>query len=295
MTPPRSPRLRVGAVPFLNARPLVFGLEQGIGRGRIELQYDVPSALAPRMAAGELDVALLPTIELARIPGLVVVPGLGISTRGPAASVLLVCKKPLREVRSVALDPDSRTSNALVQILFREVWKTRPEFSMGSSELAASLLKHDAAVRIGDKALFEPLPAGTEAVDLGAAWTRARGLPFVFAVWAARSGVVDREIYNALHQSKRQGAKVLDLIALDYTWRGIQDPERSLDYLTRHMSYRFGAPEMASLKKFFASARSAGLVDHEPALSLASFGHSACPPVTTGRSRGRAIAEKVER
>ncbi len=288
-------RLRVGAVPFLNARPLVFGLEQGIARERVELQYDVPSVLASRMAAGDLDVALLPTIELARIPGLVVVPGLGISARGPAASVILVCKKPLAEVKSVALDPDSRTSNALVQVLFRETWKTRPLFSMGASDLAASLLKHDAAVRIGDKALFEPLPAGTEAVDLGAAWTRARGLPFVFAVWAARSGVVDREIYDALHQSKRQGLRVLDLIALDYTWRGIQDPEKSLDYLTRNMSYRLGAPELASLGSFLASARSAGVLEHDAEVALAAFGKAAGRPIAPARTRARALAGRVER
>jgi len=285
-------RVRLGAVPFLNAKPLVFGLERGIGRERIELRYDVPSLLAERLAAGELDAALLPSIELARIPGLVVVPGISISARGPAASVLLVCRKPLREVRSVALDPESRTSNALAQVLFRDVWGTSPEFSPGPAELETALEDHDAAVRIGDKALFEPVPAGMQALDLGAAWSQAHGLPFVFAVWAARPAVLDRELYDALHRSKRQGFREVEAIALGYTWRGRQDPLRSLAYLTHNMSYRLGEPEVRSLERFLARAWSAGLVDREPDVSLASFGAPACG--TAEGARPRVLAKEAE-
>src|SRR5262245_62540185 len=111
--------VRIGAVSYLNTRPLVFGLEQGIGGGRIALSYDVPSVLASRMAAGELDVALLPAIELARIPDLAIFPGLAIGSLGACRSVLLVSPLPLDEIRSIALDPESRTSNALVQVLCR--------------------------------------------------------------------------------------------------------------------------------------------------------------------------------
>lgn len=289
--PPGGPRVRVGAVPFLNARPLVFGLEQGLGRGRIDLSYDVPSVLAERMAASDLDVALLPTIELARIPDLTVVPGLSISTRGPAASVLLVSRKPIAEIRSVALDPDSRTSNALVQILFAEVWGSDPSFTIGPSDLGRSLLLHDAAVRIGDKALFEPLPPGTQGIDLGEAWTVATGLPLVFAVWAARTEALDRTVYEVLHASRRQGTKVLDLIALDYTWRGVQYPEKSLDYLTRNIFHRLGAPEVASLRKFLAAARRAGITEDEPEIRLAAFGSPACGAVAAGP--GRSAQKKV--
>src|SRR5215831_13273341 len=96
--PPMSDRVRVGAVSYLNARPLVFGLAQGLGADRIVLSFDVPSVLASRAAAGELDVALLPSIELARIPDLAVVPGLAIGSFGPCRSVLLVSRRPLGEV-----------------------------------------------------------------------------------------------------------------------------------------------------------------------------------------------------
>ena len=105
-------KVRVGAVSYLNTRPLVFGFEQGVAADRIALSYDVPSTLTDRMAAGALDVALLPAIEIARLGNLSIVPGLSLSTIGPVRSVLLVTKRPLREIRSVALDPESRTSNA---------------------------------------------------------------------------------------------------------------------------------------------------------------------------------------
>ena len=199
-----SAPVRIGAVSYLNARPLVFGFEQGLGAGKVALSYDVPSVLATRLAAGELDLALLPVIELARIPDLAIVPGLAIGSLGDCRSVRLIARKPLHEIRSVALDPESRTSNALVQVLCSEVWGIAPRFVPGPRDLGLALHEHDAAVRIGDKALFEPLPEGATAHDLGGAWTSATRLPFVFAVWAVRMGTLDRELYQMLHDSRRE-------------------------------------------------------------------------------------------
>jgi len=262
-------RIRIGAVSYLNTRPLVFGLEQGIGAARIELCYDVPSALAARMERGELDVGLLPSIELGRIPGLEIVPGLGICTRGPARSVLLVSRRPLAEIRSVALDPQSRTSNALAQVLCADVWSIEPECAVGALEIEEALSTADAAVRIGDKALFEPLPADVEAHDLGSAWTRATGLPFVWAVWAARAGVVDRRLYEDLHDSRREGRRALDAIADDYTWNGRQYPELARAYLQSHILHRFGSPELKGLELFLKSAARLGLIERAPEVRLA--------------------------
>src|SRR5882672_7419839 len=152
------PKIRAGAVSYLNTRPLVFGVDQGLGADRLQLTYDVPSVVARRMASGELDLALLPVVELARIPDLVVVPGLAIGSLGNCRSVLLVARRPLADVKSVALDPESSTSNALAAVLFAEAWGVKPEFVTGPLDLTEALAEHDAVVRIGDKALFEPLP-----------------------------------------------------------------------------------------------------------------------------------------
>jgi len=266
---------RIGAVSYLNARPLVFGLEQGLDTARFELSHDVPSVLASRMAAGELDVALLPAIELARIPGLAIFPGLAIGSMGACRSVLLVSPLPLDEIRSIALDPESRTSNALVQ-LCREAWGISPRFEAGPRDLDLALREHDAAVRIGDKALFDELPAGMRAYDLGEAWTALTRLPLVFAVWATRLEAMDREVYQLLHDSKRAADLVLDVIADDYTYGGRQYPEVARSYLREAIRYRFGGPELAGLRRFLDAAARLELIEPGFDLRIAFSAEARC-------------------
>jgi len=268
--------VRVGAVSYLNTRPLVFGMAQGLGAGRVDLSYDVPSVLADRLAREELDVALLPVIELARIPDLAVVPGLAIGSLGACRSVRLLSRVPLDEIRSIALDPESRTSNVLVRVLCAERWGLSPAFVPGPADGEAALSAHDAAVRTGDKALFEPVPAGVVAHDLGAAWTEWTRLPFVFAVWAARLGVLDADLYRLLHASKRAGDQALSAIAEDYTWHGRQYPDVSLPYLRETMRYRFGGPELEAVKAFLAAAARTGCIERVPDIRIAAPTETAC-------------------
>lgn len=274
-------KIRIGAVSYLNTRPLVHGLEQGLGAGRIELSYDVPAVLADRMARGELEIALLPVIELARIPDLELVPGLSIASRGPSRSVLLVSRKPLDRIETVSLDPASRTSNALVQVLFGEAWKRGPEFRVGPRELDAALAQADAAVRIGDKALFEPLPREALTFDLGTVWTETTGLPFVYAAWAARPGVVDQEIYRILHRSRREGSARIDSIAADYTWRGEHHVDVARIYLTEHIVFRFGAAELDGLRAFLRLAAAHGVIEKAPEVRLALRRRTSCDEVAS--------------
>jgi chorismate dehydratase len=254
----------------------VFGFEQGVAADRIDLSYDVPAKLAESMRDGELDVALLPAIELARIRCLEIVPGLAIGSLGACRSVLLVAKKPVEGIRRVALDPDSRTSNALVRILFGTYWRSSPEFLETCGHMVSALDEADAVVRIGDKALFEPVPRGTVAHDLGEIWTRLTGLPFVFAVWAARPGAVDRSLYRAFHASRRHGSQFLDAIADDYTWQGRRFPDISRDYLRRAIRYRLGADEVRGLRRFHDLARQSGLTDGSWTWRDATFVTGAC-------------------
>jgi chorismate dehydratase len=261
LPPEGSPRVRVGAVTYLNSRPLLFGLDRGLGRHRLQLDHDVPAVLAARLAAGELDLALLPTIELARIPGLELVPGLAIATRGPARSVRLVARRPLADVASVALDPESRTSNALVQVLFARHWRGRPAFVQGPRALDEALERCDAAVRIGDKALFEPVPPGLHVHDLGQAWTEATGLPFVFAVWAARPRVLDDEIRELLWRSLQDDPETIAQIAESYEWEGRSHPELSRAYLEDNLSFRIGPEEARAIAIFLGYAAELHLID----------------------------------
>ena len=268
--------IRIGAVSYLNTRPLVHGLEQGSVADRIELSFATPSGLAEQMARGALDVALLPVIELARIENLELVPGLAIGTHGMSRSVLLVSNCPPDEIESVALDPESRTTNALARVLLSRVWNRHPTTHMGSPSLEDDLGAGDAAVRIGDKALFDPLPEGAQAADLGAVWTHETGLPFVFAAWAARVGVVDQELYRALHDSRRRGSKAIDSIARDYTWHGRSYPEIVREYLTHGIRFRLGTTEIRAIELFFRLAHGLGLIERIPEIRPASERWTAC-------------------
>ena len=280
--------MRLGAVSYLNARPLVLGFERGLHRDRVELSLGPPAALADRMAAGELDVALLPVAELARMPELEICPGLAIGSFGPTLSVLLASRVPLVEIRSVALDPESRTSNALVRVLFARAWGGAPRFSVGPRSLETALAQHDAVVRIGDKALCEPLPAGVEGHDLGAAWTTRFRLPFVYAVWACRPGTLDRGLYRALHASYRAGAAQLERIAADFEYDGRRETALASRYLAHHLRYRLGALEVRGLRTFLEEAAACGAIAAAPALRFALPRGSACHQATAGTTEVRA-------
>jgi chorismate dehydratase len=280
-------KIRIGAVSYLNARPLVFGLEQGLLSDRVELVHDVPSALAERMGRGDLDVSLLPVAGLAEIPGLEIVPGLAIVSRGPARSVFLVSKCPPSEVRRVALDPESRTSNAMTRVLLAEHWGARPEFEIGGLDLAENLASFDAVLRMGDKALFEEVPETAVAHDLGEVWTASTGLPFVYAVWAIREGVLDRQLYQAFHQSKREGTKMIDAIAEDYTWEGRRYPELSRSYLRENIRFLLGADEMRGLRRFMTAAVECGAIASPPPLRLALTAGTSCDDPRVGEAVAR--------
>jgi chorismate dehydratase len=281
----------IGAVSYLNTRPLVHGMERGPGAARIRLTYATPAVLADRLAAGELDVALLPVVELARIPDLEVVPGLGISTHGASRSVRLVSRRPAEAIESIALDLESRTSNALARLLLHDEWGRRPEVREGCGSLEDSLRAADAAVRIGDKALFEPVPDGLLVYDLGQVWTDRTGLPFVFAVWAARAGVVDRELYRWMHAARRSGSRAVGEIAASFTWDGEPRPEVARTYLTQHIRFRLGTPEVRAMERFFVAAHRLGLIDAPPEIRFALQRHTPCHEVADrlragGVSRG---------
>lgn len=290
-----SQKIRIGAVSYLNTKPLIHGLEQGLGADRVVLSDGVPSALAERMARGEIDVALLPVIELARMPDLEIVPGLGITTFGRSRSVLLLSRVPISSIERVALDRESRTSNALAQVLFAEVWSHGPKFELGPLALDQALREYDAVVRIGDKALFESPPDGVEVHDLGEVWTRASGLPFVFAAWAARPGVVDREIYRILHESRRRGVKVIDRIAENFRWNGHHDPALVRGYLMEHIQYRLGAAEVQAIKRFLAVAERLKLVDRLPEIRLALGRWTSCHEIASRQERAESSTVEVER
>lgn len=290
--PDRASPLRIGAVAYLNTKPLVYGLEQEIaagGRTSYELSYGVPAVLAEELSGGRIDVALLPVIELAGLAGATVLPGLGITALGAVRSVVLATRTPLDAIRRVALDPESRTSNALVRLLFAEVWGGRPEFVVPREgvDLTELLETCDAAVRIGDKALTDARdrdgaggPGDTLAevrtLDLSEAWHRHTGLPFVFAAWVSRASgkrAVDperlAELVETLERSYRSGVRNTPSIARDAARAKGLSEDVTMTYLTHDIRYRLGDAELVGLRRFLELAAKHGIVEEAPRVVLA--------------------------
>jgi chorismate dehydratase len=252
--------LRLGVVSYLNAEPLVSGLET---EPAFELQRDLPSRVAERLHAGEIDLGMIPSIEYAR-GDYAVVPGVAITSRGPVRSVRLMLQRPVEHVRRVALDRSSRTSQALCRILLRERLGRDPEYVQMPPQPEAMLADADAALIIGDPALYLDLPG--ETVDLGEEWTRFTGLPFVYAFWAGRPGVVDEAGVRRLQEALRHGLGRLDGIAASYNGLGAGQAERSESYLRGNIVYRLGDDEQKGLREFYRRAFALGLIPRAPEL-----------------------------
>lgn len=251
--------VRLGAVSYLNVRPLVYGLEQG--SDRFSLRYDVPSRCAALLHDNAIDVGMIPSIEYLRGPvPYRIVPGLGIISEGEVASVALFCRVPLAQVTRIALDASSRSSSGLTRVLCREAWGIDPGFEDVPADRAAAVDGVDAALLIGDPALFlDPQAAGLTKIDLGAEWTRMTGLPFVWAFWAGRAGVMDAAGIATLQAVRAAGVVNADAIADDYC-----GPERSSlcrQYLRENIKYRLGEREAAGLRRYYDLAAKHGLVD----------------------------------
>lgn len=253
------PVIRLGAVAYLNARPLVYGLE--LRTSQFALRFDAPSKCAALLHENAIDVGMIPSIEFLRgHQSYRIAPDLGITSGGEVASVALFCRTPLEDVQTVAADTSSRTSNALLRILCYERFGIDPEFIPMAPEPAKMLERCDAALLIGDPALFlDHAAAGLQKVDLGDEWTSMTGLPFVWAFWAGRSGVLSAEAIAALIAARDAGVRDSDRIATDYC--GEDRAELGRQYLRENVQYRLGEREQAGLLHYYELAVKHELVD----------------------------------
>jgi chorismate dehydratase len=251
--------LRVGIVHYVNSRPLSRGLLAAGADDALRCESLPPAAIAERLAAGTLDVGLVPSVELARIPGLAVLPGLAIAATHEVRSVLLVSRVPVGEIESVALDENSRTSAALVRILLSERYGLEPEYRPAVADLDAMLASADAALIIGDPALAVPRERYV-VLDLAGEWLELTGLPFVFAVWAARGEVAARVPVDRFLASLETGLAELDAIVDETAAESGLPPAVVRDYFTRNLRFRMGPAEQAGLAEFLRRAASHGLV-----------------------------------
>lgn len=255
--------IRLGAVGYLNARPLVYGLE--LRSHLFSVRYDAPSKCAALLHEGSIDLGMIPSIEYLRGRRYRIVPGMGIVSEGPVASVAVFSSRSIEQVRSVATDTSSRTSNALLQVLCYELFGVDPKFVPMPPDPKAMLARCDAALIIGDPALFfDHTAAGVSKLDLGERWTAMTGLPFVWAFWAGRAGVLTAEAIDTLTEARNAGVRESDALAAAYC-----GPERAAlgqAYLRDNIRYALGPREEVGLKRYYELAAKHGLVEDTRAL-----------------------------
>jgi chorismate dehydratase len=244
----RSSALRVGAVNYLNTKPLIEKLTEFAPN--VVLSLDLPSRLADLLAAGELDVGLIPVIEFFRGDRYTFVPNIAIGSRGPVLSVTLFSRVPWTAIRTVALDEGSRTSAALTQLLLRKRYGVAPEVVPLPIDRAPDDLTTDAVLLIGDRAMRACLPGYRFAYDLGEEWTQWTGLPMVFAVWAVRHGVELGETEAAFQKAKEYGLAHAGEIAQREAAELGLDPGFCRRYLSNVLRFDLGPVELAGMRKF---------------------------------------------
>jgi chorismate dehydratase len=242
--------LRVGCVQYLNAKPLIDPYDG-------EVTFEHPARLADMFAAGKIDVALIPAFEALRQPDFPIVDGVAIASRGAVYSVFLAYSESLADVRTVAVDPASRTSSNMLRCLLAEFHGLHPAFKFaeeGAVEPGRGLLL------IGNQAIRyrEHRRDDIEILDLGQEWLTHTGLPFVYAVWQIRPEIADCiGVAGALRAIKCAGlARVREIARLQREF----DPAFAERYLTTHIRFDMGAEEKEGLARFRGLLEKHGLI-----------------------------------
>jgi predicted solute-binding protein len=237
--------LRIGSVPYLNARPLVYGM-------KCDVALIPPSALAARMHRREIDLGLVPVAEVLEHDHYDIVDGIAIASHGAVRSVYLAHRVPVGKIRRVAVDTASRTSAWLVRVILKELHGIEPEFY--PLPVGETLEQHEAMMLIGDEAIAYMLRNGSHpAIDLGEAWLELTGLPFVYAVWALQRGLNGAlmapglSVAQMLREVKADGLASLEKIVQD-SREGTMEFRR--EYLTRHVQFDLGPREKQSIARF---------------------------------------------
>lgn len=262
--------LRIGCVPYLNAKPLIAWFHSKACDVEAEIVYAVPSELARQLRAECLDVALVSTFELFHSPGLTIIPDISISADGPVKSVRLFSCVPFHKIECVAMDTGSLTSVAMAKILLRERYGIDPECVPHAPDLDAMLADYDAGLIIGDLKLFDT-PA-TYVLDMGAAWKEWTGLPFVYAAWLAWNHADGARLTDVLTRAKEWGTARLEALSEEWAARLALPIDRVRDYFQNVMQFDLDPRKWEALLLFQRKCVEHGLV--ETALPLHLVGEA---------------------
>ncbi|MGH9825366.1 MAG: menaquinone biosynthetic enzyme MqnA/MqnD family protein [Blastocatellia bacterium] len=265
----------IAASSYLNTAPLCYSFLRGRQKDFCHFLSDrAPARCAEMLVELRVDAALIPVIEYPRIPGLKVIPGPCVASRGKVQSVVLASKVPIRQVTRVALDVSSRTSAALIKIILERFYRLTPQYQESVPDINEMLRSNDAALIIGDPAILIDRSA-LNVYDMAEEWRSHTGLPFVFAFWVVRQdsphwGEGRSQNLVDFVDARREGLAHLDEIASDYSASLGLPREDLINYLTKNISFDLDAEGMKALQLFFQLAHNQGLIDRvvEPVFQL---------------------------
>jgi chorismate dehydratase len=237
-------KIRIGAVSYLNTKPLLYGIERSPIAKDIELIIDYPSRIAAMLLKDEIDMGLVPVAIIPQMREYYINGDWCIGSNGSVASVCIFSETPIEKVEKVLLDYQSRTSVQLARVLIREYWKIHPELVDGGTDFRNHIKGTTAGVVIGDRALEQRL-LSPYIYDLAECWKALTGLPFVFAAWISNKPL-DPAFIRDFDEANRQGILHIDDVVAENPY-----PVFSLhDYFTKHLSYTLDAPKRKGLEKF---------------------------------------------
>ncbi|HEX8922405.1 MAG TPA: menaquinone biosynthesis protein [Pyrinomonadaceae bacterium] len=260
---PRPDAPRIAASSYLNTAPLIWSFMYGSRQREVELVTDAaPARCADMLAREAVEAALVPIIEYQRIADLGIVPGVCVGSRSLVRSVVLLMNDELddlRKVRTVALDVSSRTSAALVQIIFREFLGFEPEWTTAAPDVASMLKRADAALIIGDPGMTFSRER-IVVYDLAELWRKHTGLGFVFAMWMARERDLERVRQLDFAGARDEGLEHVEEIASLYSPMVGLPPSEIRSYLLENISFELDEEMSAGLELFYRLAHKQGII-----------------------------------
>jgi len=260
---------RIAASSYLNTAPLIWSFIHGSQRGSVELFTDTaPARCAEMLARGEVDAALVPVIEYQRINDISIVPDVCVGSKTAVRSVVLVTRKNnLKKVERVALDESSRTSAALVKIIFREFLGFEPEWKTAAPDLHSMMQQADAALIIGDPAMNI---SGEQfrVFDLATLWHEFTGLGFVFAMWMVRQDAVEKIRSIDLAGARDEGLANVDQVIASYPHEIPFSEDEMRQYLTENIVFTVDEEMRKGLVCYFELAQKHKLIESAKQLAL---------------------------
>jgi chorismate dehydratase len=262
-------RPRLAASSYLNTAPLIWSFQYGSQRDVVDLVTDAaPARCADLLAQGKVEAALVPIIEYQRIPEVRVVPRVCVGSHSEVRSVVLVSKcDDLKNVRRVALDDSSRTSQALVKIIFREFLHFEPEWKACTPDIQVMMENNDAALLIGDPAMKVSLP-DVHIFDLASLWRRFTETGFVFAMWMARAGTVESVSQVDFAGARDEGLNQVERIVSQYESKLPLRREEIRKYLTQNISFHLDDNLERGMLLYFELARKHGMIENNKPLQF---------------------------